>query len=275
MYKISVITINYNDRNGLYNTLLSVFEQSNKNFEFLVIDGGSTDGSEKLLDDYKNKISYTVSEKDNGIYHAMNKGIKAASGDFIIFMNSGDVFYNETVMETIVAELKETDEIVYGDVLVKSAFSGNTKVQVHPEKLTFKYFYERTICQQACIVKKTLFDTVFYFNEDYKIASDWEFLTVAIFKANSSFRKIPHVIAIFDTSGVSSNEKMRKIAVSEREQTLEKYFPLFKEDYKKMLLYSSKRSQQLLEIQESKFFRKLVSVLFIIILFFIPKKKLY
>ena len=148
-------------------------------------------------------------------------------------------------------------------------------MQVHPEKLTFKYFYERTICQQACIIKKSLFNRVFYFNEDYKIASDWEFLTVAIFKENVSFRKIPFVISIFDTSGISSNEKMRKVGISEREKTLNKYFPLYKDDYRKMLLYSSKRSQQLLEIQQSKFFRKLVSVVFTIILIFIPKKKLY
>jgi glycosyltransferase involved in cell wall biosynthesis len=274
MYKISVVTINYNDRNGLNKTILSVLQQSTKNFEYIVIDGGSTDGSKNLLDDYKDQISYFVSENDNGIYHAMNKGIKAATGEFIIFMNSGDVFYDETIIAKILSELKDGDEIVYGDLLVKSAISENTSIQIHPEKLTFKYFYERTICQQACIIKKSLFENIFYFNEEYKIVADWEFIMVAIFKKNISYRKVHHVLAIFDSSGISTNEKMRKIATQEREKSLEKYFPLYKDDYKKLDSYSSKRSQELLEIQESKFFRKLVSILFTVILIFIPKKKL-
>jgi glycosyltransferase involved in cell wall biosynthesis len=274
MYKISVVTINYNDRNGLNKTILSVLQQSTKNFEYIVIDGKSTDGSKNLLDDYKDQISYFVSENDNGIYHAMNKGIKAATGEFIIFMNSGDVFYDETILAKILLELQNGDEIVYGDIMIKSAVSENTSVQVHPEKLTFRYFYERTICQQACIIKKSLFEKIFCFNEEYKIVSDWEFLIVAIFKKNISYRKVHHVLAIFDSSGVSTTENMRKIATQEREKSLEKYFPLYKDDYKKLTSYSSKRSQQLLEIQESKFFRKLVSILFTVILIFIPKKKL-
>lgn len=274
MFKISVVTINYNDRNGLNKTILSVLRQSTKNFEYIVIDGGSTDGSKNLLDDYKDQISYSVSENDTGIYHAMNKGIKAATGEFIIFMNSGDVFYDETIIEKILSELKDGDEIVYGDVLVKSAVTENTSIQIHPEKLTFRYFYERTICQQACIIKKSLFEKIFYFNEEYKIVSDWEFIMVAIFKKNISYRKVHHVLAIFDSSGISTNEKMRKIATQEREKSLEKYFPLYKDDYKKLASYSSKRSQELLEIQESKFFRRLVSILFTVILIFIPKKKL-
>ena len=274
MFKISVVTINYNDKNGLNKTILSVLQQSTNNFEYIIIDGGSTDGSARLLEDYKDQISFSVTENDNGIYHAMNKGIRAATGEFIIFMNSGDVFYDETIIEKILVELKDGDEIIYGDVLINSAVSENTSIQIHPEKLTFRYFYERTICQQACVFKRSLFETVFYFNEEYKIVSDWEFIIVAIFKNNISYRKIPHLIAIFDSLGISSNEKMRKIALQEREKSLEKYFPLFKDDYNKLLSYSSKRSQQLIEIQQSRFFRKLISIFFLMILFFIPKKKL-
>lgn len=274
MFKISVVTINYNDISGLNKTILSVSQQSARNFEYIVIDGGSTDGSADLLDDYKEQITYSVSENDNGIYHAMNKGIKVATGDFIIFMNSGDVFYDKTIIEKIVSELKEDDEIVYGDVMIKSAVYDSASIQTHPEKLTFKYFYERTICQQACIIKKSLFENIFYFNEQYKIVSDWEFIIVAIFKKDISYRKLHHLLAIFDSTGISTDEKMRRIATQEREKTLEKYFPLYKDDYKKLASYSSKRSQQLLEIQESKFFRKLVSIFFTVIVVFIPKKKL-
>lgn len=273
MSTITVITINYNNNTGLEKTFLSVFNQTVKDFEYIVIDGGSTDGSEKLIEKYKQQISYFVIEKDNGIYHAMNKGIKVATGDFIIFMNSGDLFYDEMVLETICKDLSSTDSIVYGDVLLKNEITGYQKVQIHPEKLTFKYFYQQTLCQQACIIKRSLFDTVFYFNENYKIVSDWEFLIVAIFINKVAFRKIPFVLAVFDCGGVSTNQNMRKVAVIEKEQVLEQYFPLFKDDYKKLNSYSSLKSEQLLLIQQSKLFSKVLSLLFSFILMLMPQKK--
>jgi glycosyltransferase involved in cell wall biosynthesis len=273
MNTITVVTINYNNKLGLEKTFLSVCNQTNKNFEYIVIDGGSTDGSEQLLEEYKNKISYFVSESDNGIYHAMNKGIKVATGDFLIFMNSGDVFYNETIIDTIGNELNETDAIVYGDALLKNELTGYQNTKIHPEKLSFKYFYKETICQQACIIKKSLFDTVSYFNEDHKIVSDWEFLIVAIFINNVSVRKIPFVLAVFDCEGISSNQSMRIIASTEREQVLDRYFSLFKEDYKLLMAHSSNRSQQLLQIEKSLLWRKFVSVIFKIILIILPKTK--
>src|SRR5690606_29836408 len=92
--KFSIITINYNNVQGLDNTVKSVIGQDYKNFEYIVVDGGSTDGSAEIITQYQNHIDYSVSEKDNGIYHAFNKGIKATGGDYVIFMNSGDRFYD-------------------------------------------------------------------------------------------------------------------------------------------------------------------------------------
>ena len=273
MNKITIITINYNNIKGLEKSFLSVCNQTNKTFEYIVIDGGSTDGSAKLLEDYVDQIKYFVSENDNGIYHAMNKGIKVATGDFLVFMNSGDVFYNETIIDTIVNELNENDAIVYGDVLLKNELTGYENIQIHPEKLTFKYFYQQTICQQACVIKKSMFDTVFYFNENHRIVSDWEFLIVAIFIKKVSARKIPFVLAVFDCEGISSNQIMRTISSKEKEQVLESYFPLFKDDYKKLHSFSSLKFEQLLMIQKSKLFSKLVSIIFFVILMFIPQKK--
>jgi len=266
MNTITVITINYNNKSGLEKTFLSVTNQTYKNFEYIVIDGGSSDGSVNLIAEYINLISYSIIEPDRGIYHAMNKGIQAATGDYLIFMNSGDIFYEETTIDTILKELNSKDEIVYGDVLLKNEMTGYQNIQIHPEILTFNYFYQQTICQQACVIKRSLFDTVFYFNENYKIVSDWEFLIVAIFINKVSFRKIPSVIAIFDCSGISTNHSMRIIASKEKEQVLEHYFPLIKDDYKKLQSHSSLKSEQLLLIQKSKLFSKLVSVIFFFIL---------
>lgn len=273
MQKISIITINYNNKPGLEKTLSSVCNQTHKDFEYIIIDGGSSDGSVDVLTKYKSQISYFVSEHDHGVYHAMNKGIRVATGDFLIFMNSGDVFYNHSTIDSIISQLKHTDFILYGDVLVKNESTAYKNIQIHPEKLSFKYFYQQTICQQACVFKKELFDDVFYFNENYKIVSDWEFLIVAIFINKVPYRKIPLVLAVFDAEGISSNEDMRAIASKEREEVLEHYFPLFKEDYKLLQSYSSLKSKQLLIIQKSKFFSKLVTVFFLIILMFIPQKK--
>ena len=273
MNTVTVVTINYNNKLGLEKTFLSVCSQTNTNFEYIVIDGGSTDGSVQLLEEYHNKISYSVSEKDNGIYHAMNKGIAVANGKFLIFMNSGDIFYNEATIDTILNNLNDIDQIVYGDVLLKNEATGYQKIQIHPQELTFKYFYQQTICQQACVIKKSLFDSVFYFNENYKIVSDWEFLIVSIFIKGVNFRKIPFVLAVFDCEGISSNQSLRAIATIEKEEVLERYFPLFKNDYKQLQSHFSLKSQQLLLIQKSKFFSKLVAIIFLVILIFIPRQK--
>lgn len=273
MNRISVITINYNNISGLENTFRSVFSQNPNNFEYIVIDGGSTDGSYDLILQHADKIDYFVSGEDNGIYHAMNKGIKVANGDFVIFMNSGDLFFDQHQIANIVKELKYDDDIVYGDVRLLNMATGYDTVQRHPAILSFQYFYNQTICHQACIIKKSLFDSVFYFNERLKIVSDWEFLIVSLFIHQVNYRKIEHVIAVFDCSGVSTNSQSKAIAKQERAIVMDQYFSRFKEDYKELASHSSLRSQQLLLIQNSKFLRRIVSILFFVMLQFLPKKQ--
>ena len=105
MAKYSIITINYNNADGLRRTIESVVSQTFDDYEYVIIDGGSTDGSVDVIKEYENKISYWVSEKDGGIYNAMNKGVKASNGEYLIFMNSGDVFYRDKVLEDIMPYL--------------------------------------------------------------------------------------------------------------------------------------------------------------------------
>ena len=90
--KYSIITINYNHIEGLKRTIDSVISQTSSNYEYIIIDGGSTDGSVNIIKEYKEHLVYWISEKDNGVYHAMNKGVAQAQGDYCIFMNSGDCF---------------------------------------------------------------------------------------------------------------------------------------------------------------------------------------
>ena len=272
MPKLSIITINYNNLEGLKRTVESVVNQTWQDYEYIIIDGGSTDGSKEIISDYQKRITYWVSEKDNGIYHAMNKGINKSTGDFLIFMNSGDVFYNDTIIDVLVSELKTTDAIVYGDAVLRNEKKDTERIQKHPEKLNFSYFYKQTICQQACFIKRSLFDTIFYFNENYKITSDWEFLIYAIYIEKVQTRKIDLLISIYDTSGISGNPDFRQIATKEREQTINKYFLLYKEDYDLLCSYSSYRFGQLKQIEKSVFFRKIISIIFKFITVMLPKK---
>lgn len=122
--RISIITINYNNIQGLKNTLSSVLEQDYNNIEYIVIDGGSTDGSKELLVAKANELHYWVSERDKGLYNAMNKGITQSTGDYLIFMNSGDVFFNKHVLSAIFVNRKYEADILYGNTVYKYGQKG-------------------------------------------------------------------------------------------------------------------------------------------------------
>ena len=119
-FKISIISINYNNKEGLRKTVESVVNQTYKNFEYIVIDGGSTDDSTDILDEYHEKINYIVSEPDSGIYNAMNKGIKVAKGDYLLFLNSGDCLIDQFVIQKVITELNDKISIYYGNLIYSS-----------------------------------------------------------------------------------------------------------------------------------------------------------
>ena len=137
MPKISVITINYNNKEGLEKTIESVVNQSLQDFEYIVIDGNSTDGSQEILEKYTAKISHAVSEPDTGIYNAMNKGIKAATGEYILFLNSGDEFYATQSLEKA-AEHLTGEDIIYGNLDVHG--ESNSFIKEYNAPLSFHYF---------------------------------------------------------------------------------------------------------------------------------------
>lgn len=140
MYKLSIITINKNNAIGLEKTIQSVINQTYfDKIEYIIIDGLSTDGSSMIIDKYRNYFSYWVSEKDNGIYDAMNKGTNAAAGEYLLFLNSGDVLYHNNIIKEVYNELKSYD-IVYGGV----EYEGEKHtIRIPPERLDFLYFSKR------------------------------------------------------------------------------------------------------------------------------------
>jgi glycosyltransferase involved in cell wall biosynthesis len=269
MKKISIITVNYNDREGLHKTIKSVLSQSYKDFEFVVMDGGSTDGSAELIEQYKGQIDVGVSEKDGGVFHAMNKAIRLAKGEFVIFMNGGDIFYNEQVLEEVVPLLNNDADIFYGDNYKESP--GSKRLKTYPERLDFSFFYTSSINHQSTFIRRSLFDTYFYYNENYRIAADWEFFVFTICHENVPYKYLKKTISIYDFTGISSNPNSSELFIKEKSQTFEKYFPAFIEDYKEVGELNSKRFLQFQHIKKHNFAWKFLKGFISILLLFLPK----
>lgn len=214
--KLSVITINYNNRDGLRKTIGSVVNQTCKNFEYIIIDGGSTDGSVDVIKEYAGRIDYWVSEPDRGCYHAMNKGVKVASGEYVIFMNSGDKFYTNDVVDAFVKE-NPTEDVLCGDMFLSLGC-----VNYVPTELTFRYFYEGNLPHQACFIKTSL-QKKYPYNENLKIVSDYEFFLRILILENGTFRKINKIISYFDFNGISSENT--GLHLHEREAVQQAMFP--------------------------------------------------
>ena len=155
--KYSIITVNYNNKEGLRQTIESVINQIYRDYEFIVIDGGSTDGSADVLKEYDDQITYWVSEKDNGIYNAMNKGIAKATGDYLNFMNSGDCFYASDVLKNVANYQSDADFIVGKDYHYSERKQrGHASIQ--PPRTTMMHFFMGTLDHQSSFIKRELFE---------------------------------------------------------------------------------------------------------------------
>lgn len=222
--KLSVITINYNNRDGLRKTIESVVHQTCTDFEYIIIDGGSTDGSVDVIKEYAGRIDYWVSERDRGCYHAMNKGVKVAQGEYVIFMNSGDSFYTNDVIDAFV-QGNPTEDVLCGDMFLSLGC-----VNYVPTELTFRYFYEGNLPHQACFIKTSL-QKKYPYNENLKIVSDYEFFLRILILENGTFRKINKIISYFDFNGISSENT--GLHLREREAVQQAIFPSrILEDYR-------------------------------------------
>lgn len=216
--KFSVITINYNNKEGLSDTLKSVSRQTYKDYEYIIIDGASTDGSVEIIKENAKYINYWVSEQDYGIYNAMNKGVSRAHGDYCIFMNSGDCFYNESVLLNI------SKEIGNEDIIVGRVYNNcYQELSARPTRnISLYHLYSGAIPHQGAFIKTFLLKENPY-DESLRISADWKFFIQTIIFKNCSFRYTDVRIAIYDTQGVSSQKPalMRK----EKEQYLKEILP--------------------------------------------------
>ena len=198
--KVSIITINYNNVDGLRRTFESVANQTSNDFEFVVIDGGSSDGSVDVIKEYADIITYWVSEPDGGIYPAMNKGVRAAHGEYCIFINSGDELYNADVIASSIPQLTGED-IICGDLCY-----GKDNICPNPEYVTMRTFYKHTLYHQASFIRTQLLREHPY-DETLRSAADWKFFFHELVFRNATYKHFPIVVARFEEGGVSTTQR--------------------------------------------------------------------
>lgn len=219
---LSIITVVYNNVRDIERTLLSVFNQSYAHIEYIVIDGASTDGTLEVIQRYQDRLSKVVSEKDAGIYDAMNKGLALASGDYVLFMNSGDELYAPDTVENVFATAPNID-IYYGETEMYNEAWQSIGKRRHsvPEKFTWKSFrFGMTISHQAIYIRRTLTEQ---YDRQYELSADIDWILTAAKKAKTSV-KVSGYVAKYLVGGMS--KKRHRQSLSERFAIFTKHYGL-------------------------------------------------
>lgn len=224
MIKVSVITINFNNAKGLRKTIDSVVGQTFSDYEYIVIDGGSTDGSKEIIEEYRDWITYWVSEPDNGIYHAMNKGIEIARGEYIHFLNSGDYYASTDVLESVFSKeyavpfIRGAQICDYGDRQTRWTNLGNRDV-------TLFDMYVNTMLHEATFIRRDMFGKYGLHDEKLKIVSDWKFFLLAILGGEQTVF-VDKDLIVFEMEGISTNKEHGERHLQERNQVLRELMPV-------------------------------------------------
>jgi glycosyltransferase involved in cell wall biosynthesis len=226
MASISIITINYNNDKGLERTIKSVVDQTSTDFEYLIVDGGSTDTSVQIIKSHVDRIAWWVSEKDKGIYNAMNKGIERSTGEYLLFLNSGDFFNDEKVIADLHRAIAKYEhyKIIYGNIEFRDP-TGHGQVYKFPEKLTLDYFLEHSIPHPSTLIHKSLFHEFGGYDESLKIVADWSFFFKVIILHSAEYKQIDRNVAVFITDGISSQSENNSLIAEERQQVIRSLLP--------------------------------------------------
>lgn len=222
---VSIITINYNDKPGLVKTVESVKNQVFTDYELLIIDGGSTDGSTEYIKQNKALFSHWVSQPDKGIFNAQNKGIQAAKGDYLLFLNGGDVLNGANALKDFIGAPEFKGDIIYGDYKFQD---GEKK---YPDSLSPLFFFKSSLPHQSTLFKTTVFNKMGLMDEQLKIAADRAFYMKCYFSEQFTFSHVPLALTLFDLSGISNDPSFAAKKQREDEQILKQYFGKYYSDY--------------------------------------------
>lgn len=220
MPQLSIITINRNDAKGLEHTLKSVWKmQTFKDFEHIIIDGASCDGSVDVIKKYATKLAYWISEPDKGVYNAMNKGIVKAQGEYLLFLNSGDWLENDVLRQVFEKELVE--DIVYANLYYNYSLED---VENFPDKLTVPFLLTSFLGHPSTFIRRELFKNSLY-EEKYKIISDWVFFVKKIVLEGCTTRHLDIVTTHFNTNGMSCASENAELILREKQDFFDHTFP--------------------------------------------------
>jgi len=221
-HKYSIITVCLNAITHIHRTAESLTQQNYTNFEWIVIDGGSTDGTLDILEEYKDLISVLVSEPDKGIYDAMNKGILHAKGQDLLFLNAGDSLYDPKTLSSL--DRSSNFELIVGNLFLTQTRT----VRESPQLLPRDFLLKVMLPHQATFFNRDIFDKYGYFDTSYRIAGDYEMFSRLIQKYKVSYTHVPDIIANFDETGISSNDNFRHLRKKENHRVRWKYFPRYR-----------------------------------------------
>lgn len=191
---ISIVTVVYNGKNSLEKTIQGVLSQSYKNIEYIIIDGGSTDSTQNIIDKYADDIDYWISEPDNGIYDAMNKGIAAAKGDWIYFLGSDDMLYNNRTISDILEYLASDKSVVFGNIMYANGKCVKSRFNIFT-------LLHNTVHHQSAFYNANLFKN-WSFDSGLSLIADYE-LNLRIYLNKMKYRQIDRTIAICNQRGLS------------------------------------------------------------------------
>ena len=244
--RLSIITINYNDAVGLRQTFESIKKQSCRDFEYVVVDGNSNDGSKEVIKEYQKYINKWVSEPDTGIYNAMNKGARISSGEYMLFLNSGDFLHSDNVIEKLLNEQFDED-IVSCSVL--SFDDKSSRIWLPPKNISlYTFIGGGAMSHPSTLIKRSIFDKVGGYIENYKIISDWCFFIDSMIVHNCTYKVLEHIILTsFNRYGISSSNGVDKRKIAQQEflrnrfpRIIGDYIPLEDEALSNCAIYISK-----------------------------------
>ena len=206
--KVSIITVVWNNKETIKDAIDSVLNQTYKDIEYIIVDGASTDGTIDIVNSYKDKISKFISEKDNGLYDAMNKGIQLSNGDIIGMLNSDDFFIDEFVIENVIKEFEAKDvDSVYADLVYVNPGNLDKVVRFYDSSYFSpgKFAYGWMPAHPTFFVKKEIYERYGVFRTDLKIGADFDILVRFLYIYNISFSYMREVLVKMRTGGVSTS----------------------------------------------------------------------
>lgn len=219
----SIITICFNEAADIRQTCESIVAQTHADREWIVIDGGSTDGTVGILDEFREHIDCLVSEPDQGIYDAMNKGITKASGEYLVFMNGGDLFASPDALAWVAAAPDK--DLIYGDLIFDKP---DGELVTYPDQLNTGYLLHHMVPHQATFYRRSLFDRFGRYDTSFRIAADYDLYVRLLEIGGISHHHVPRPLAIFKRDGISNRRDHRQLKKRENHRIRMKYFPSYR-----------------------------------------------